>query len=250
MGDFSVNRFIRTTIVLTCIGLIAAVARADWKPAPAPLMTRWGKQVTPDKVLPEYPRPQLVRSEWLNLNGLWDYAITPKGAAKPEKWDGQILLPFCIESALSGVGKHVTPDQNLWYRRKIEAPAGWPPCRVLLHFQAVDWEATVFVNGRQLGTHRGMSEPFTFDITDALKDRKGELIVRVWDPTDTASQPRGKQVSKPSGIWYTPVTGIWQTVWMEPVPDPRPGTMYVKNIRLTPDVDKGEVEVLDRKSVV
>src|SRR5262245_1133623 len=216
---------------------------ADWKPAPAPLMTKWGKVVTPDNAWKEYPRPQLVRPDWQNLNGLWEYAITDKGAAKPEKWDGQVLVPFCVESALSGVGKTVTKDQYLGYRRAIEVPAGWKGKRVLLHFQAVEREATVFVKGKELGTHRGMSDPFSFDVTDALKDGKGELVVRVWDPTDDGAQPRGKQVKKPGGIWYTPVTGIWQTVWMEPVQNPGPGTLYVKNVRFTPDVDKKEVEV-------
>ena len=194
---------------------------AEWKAAPSPLMTKWGKQVTPDNAWREYPRPQLVRKDWQNLNGLWDYAITKKGAAKPEKWDGKILVPFCDESALSGVGKSVLPDQNLWYHRTVEVPADWKGRRVLLHFDAVDWEATVFVNGKELGTHRGGSDPFSFDITDALKAGANELVVRVWDPTDTGSQPRGKQKLKPGGIWYTPVTGIWQTVWMEPVAEGR-----------------------------
>src|SRR5688572_16897298 len=212
---------------------------ADWKPAATPLMTKWGKAVTPDNAWKEYPRPQLVRKDWLNLNGLWDYAITPKGAAKPEKWDGQILVPFCVESALSGVGKTVTKDQNLWYRRTVEVPAGWKGKRALLHFQAVDWEATVFVNGKELGTHRGMSDPFSFDVTDALKPGVNELVVRVWDPTDDGAQPRGKQVRRPGGIWYTPVTGIWQTVWMEPV---RP--VHIRSVRFTPDIDKSEVECL------
>jgi hypothetical protein len=210
---------------------------ADWKPAPAPLMTKWGKQVTPQNAWQEYPRPQLVRKDWVNLNGLWDYAITPKDGPRPEKSDGQILVPFAIESALSGVGKHPSKDQLLWYRRTVEVPPGWMGKRVLLHFEAVDWEATVFVNGKEIGTHRGMSDPFSFDITDALKDGKGEVVVRVWDPTDAAAQPRGKQVSKPGGIWYTPVTGIWQTVWMEPVPEG-----YVRSVRFTPNIETGEVE--------
>jgi hypothetical protein len=237
------SRFLTALVLLL---LPVAASAADWKPAPAPLMTKWGKQVTPENAWKDYPRPQLVRPDWLNLNGLWDYAITAKDAAKPEKWDGQILVPFCVESALSGVGKHVTKDQHLWYRRTVEVPAAWraAPRRILLHFQAVDWEATVFVNGKELVTHKGGSDPFSLDITAALKDGKGELVVRVWDPTDAGAQPRGKQVSKPGGIWYTPVTGIWQTVWLEPVPDPGPGTMYVKSVRFTPDVDKGEVEVL------
>jgi hypothetical protein len=227
----------RLTILFTALLVVPCFA-ADWKPAAAPLMTKWGKLVTPENAWKEYPRPQLVRTEWTNLNGLWDYAITDKDAKRPEKWDGQILVPFCVESALSGVGKGVTKDQNLWYRRAIEVPAGWNRRRVLLNFQGVDWEATVFVNGKELGTHRGMSDPFSFDITDALKDGKGELIVRVWDPTDDGAQPRGKQVKKPGGIWYTPVTGIWQSVWMEPV-----YPWHLTRLGITPDVDKGEVTI-------
>jgi hypothetical protein len=226
----------RCLSVLALLAAPAVVSAADWKPAETPLMTRWGKAVTPDNAWREYPRPQLVRKDWQNLNGLWDYAITPKGAARPEKWDGQILVPFAVEAALSGVGKRVNPDQNLWYRRAVEVPAGWKGKRVLLHFGAVDFEATVWVNGRELGTHKGMSDPFSFDITDALADGKGEVVVRVWDPTDTASQPRGKQVTKPGGIWYTPVTGIWQTVWMEPVPESR-----ITGLVATPNIQTGEV---------
>jgi hypothetical protein len=218
--------------------LVGTASAAEWKPAAAPLMTKWGKQVAPENVWKEYPRPQMVRKDWQSLNGLWDYAITPKDGEKPQKSDGQILVPFCIESALSGVGKHVTADQLLWYRRSFEVPTGWKGKRILLHFQAVDWETTVFVNGKELPVHRGGFDPFEFDITDALKDGSNELIVKVWDPTDTAAQPRGKQVSKPGGIWYTPVTGIWQTVWLEPVEQ----DAHIRAVRVTPDVDKGEVE--------
>jgi hypothetical protein len=228
---------LRPLLAVLALLPLAGPTRADWKPAEAPLMTRWGKQVTPENAWQVYPRPQLVRNEWANLNGLWDYAITPKDDPKPEKWDGKILVPFAIESALSGVGKRVSKDQNLWYRRTIEVPAGWKGKRVLLNFEGVDWEATVWVNGTELGTHRGMSDPFSFDITDALKDGRGELLVRVWDPTDEGSQPRGKQVRKPHGIWYTPVTGIWQTVWLEPVSDG-----HITRVSAVPDVDKGEVE--------
>ncbi|MBX3399385.1 MAG: beta-galactosidase [Gemmataceae bacterium] len=217
--------------------LFAGVASAaDWKPAATPLMTKWGKQITPDKTpWNEYPRPQLVRKEWQNLNGLWDYAITDKGAKPPTQWDGKILVPFCIESALSGVGKHPTEKQELWYRRDIDA-SKWANNRVILHFGAVDWEATVFVNGKEVGVHRGGFDPFSFDITDSLKDGKGELVLRVWDPTDTGSQPLGKQIRNPHGIWYTPVTGIWQTVWMEPVKE-----SAIQQINCLPDIDKKEV---------
>ena len=233
----SLSRF---PFTLLFFAMSASAFAADWKPASTPLMTKWGKQVTPANAWREYPRPQLVRKDWHNLNGLWDYAIVAKDAAKPEKWDGQILVPFCPESALSGVGKSVTKDQNLWYRRTVEVPAGWKGKRVLLHFGAVDWEATVSVNGKEFATHRGGSDPFSFDITYALKQGQNELLVKVWDPTDDGAQPRGKQVKKPGGIWYTPVTGIWQTVWMEPVFE----HMHVTVVRFTPDIDKEEVEVI------
>ena len=219
--------------------LAASAHAAEWKPAPSPLMTKWGKKITPANAWQEYPRPQLVRKDWQNLNGLWDYAITKKDVPKPEKWDGEILVPFCAESALSGVGKAVSPEQNLWYRRTVEVPEGWKGKRVLLHFGAVDWEAVVSVNGKELGTHKGGSDPFSFDITDALKAGKNELVVKVWDPSDTGSQPRGKQKLKPESIWYTPVTGIWQTVWMEPVND-----RWIKSVKVDVDYQKGQIEVI------
>lgn len=224
---------------LVALLFAGVVSAADWKPAPAPLMTKWGKQISPDKTpWNEYPRPQLVRKDWKNLNGLWDYAITDKGNTPGSQWDGKILVPFCIESALSGVGKHPTEKQELWYRRDIDASA-WKGQRVILHFGAVDWATTVFVNGKVVGGHEGGFDPFSFDITDALKDGKGELLLKVWDPTDTGSQPLGKQIRNPHGIWYTPVSGIWQTVWMEPV-----GETHIVSVNFTPDIDKGEVEVL------
>jgi hypothetical protein len=198
---------------------IAQETKPAWKPASAPLMTKWGKEVSPAKTpWPEYPRPQLVREKWQNLNGLWSYAVVDKGAAKPTTWDGEILVPFCIESALSGVGKRVSGKQELWYRREVEIPADWKEQNVVLHFGAVDFESTVYVNGAEVGFHRGGNNPFSYDITKSLKPgAKNELLVKVWDPTDEGSQPRGKQIRNPHGIWYTPVTGIWQTVWMEPV---------------------------------
>ncbi len=207
-------------------------ARAEWKPAPAPLMTRWAKDVNPDAVLPEYPRPQMVRPQWQNLNGLWDYAITPRASEKPAAFDGQILVPFAVESALSGVGKRVGAKNHLWYRRSI-TPAVKAGQRLLLHFGAVDWHATVFVNGKQVGEHKGGYDPFSFDITDALTGSgPQELVVRVWDPTNDGPQPRGKQVNNPGSIWYTPVSGIWQTVWLETVP-----AAHIAGLKIVPDVD-------------
>lgn len=215
-------------------------ATDEWQPAQGQLLTRWAKDVQPDRVWPEYPRPQLVRREWHNLNGLWDYAITAiESDSAPRQYDGKILVPFCIESALSGVKKPVTPAQALWYHRTFEVPGAWSRDRVLLHFGAVDWEARVWVNDRPLGTHRGGYTPFTCDITDALApDGPQKLVVKVVDPTDQGWQPRGKQVLKPEGIWYTAVTGIWQTVWLEPVP-----ASYVRALEIVPDVDRSTLGV-------
>lgn len=198
----TITRFLLFAFVL-------ALPLSAWERAPSPLETRWAAEVSPDNALPEYPRPQLRRDEWLNLNGLWDYAVVDRGAAEPTAWDGEILVPFAIESGLSGVKKAVTPDHALWYRRTIEVPAGWRSQRTLLHFGAVDWQAEVWLNGVRLGEHRGGYVPFSFDLTPALiRGPQQKLVVRVWDPTDTGDQPRGKQVLEPKGIWCTAVTGI------------------------------------------
>jgi hypothetical protein len=206
---------------------------AQWKiPENAPLLTRWAKTVTTANVLGEYPRPQMVRDRWMSLNGLWQYAEAKEGEAPPVNKDfgGSILVPFPIESALSGVMKHV---ERLWYRRTFEVPSKWKTDRVLLHSGAVDWEAMVFVNGVKVGEHRGGYDPFDFDITDALsRTAEQEIIVGVFDPTDGGDQPRGKQVLKPHGIWYTPTTGIWQTVWLEPVP-----ALHISGLVSVPQVD-------------
>jgi beta-galactosidase/beta-glucuronidase len=204
-------------------------------------MTRWARDVNPGRPHPEYPRPQMVRERWLNLNGVWEFAFADKAEPAPTGKDlpEHILVPFPVESALSGVMKHA---EHLWYRQLFSVPKDWDGQRVLLHFGAVDWEATVWVNGKEIGNHQGGYDAFSFDITDALKPNgptgKQELIVGVWDPTDKGTQPRGKQVIKPQGIWYTPTTGIWQTVWLEPVP--RAG---IERIKIVPDVENGNVLV-------
>ena len=221
----------RPTFALSILCL-PALFGADWKLAESPLITPWTSQVTPAHALPEYPRPQMVRKDWINLNGLWDYAIQPQSASQPAKFDGSILVPFPVESALSGVRKPVKPDERLWYRRKFTAP-NLKGKRLLLHFGAVDWRAEVTVNGKPVGTHEGGYDPFTFDITPALKSKgPQEVVVAVWDPSDSGPQPRGKQVLEPNNIWYTAVSGIWQTVWLEPVPE-----HYISGLVLTPDLD-------------
>lgn len=221
-------------VAITCVIAPATTTlAADWKPAESTLMTRWAKDVSPENVHPEYPRPQMVRKDWLNLNGLWDYAIRAKGDPQPKELDGKILVPFPVESALSGVKKRVTSDDRLWYRRTFAVPEFAKGKRLLVHFQAVDWHAQVSINGRQVGEHKGGYDPFTFDITDALTDAaEQEIVVSVWDPTNKGPQPRGKQVLEPRGIWYTAVTGIWQTVWLEAVPE-----THLKSLRIVPDLD-------------
>lgn len=219
--------------LMTAAALLAALtAAAQWKPAGDRIKTSWGERLDPTNVLPEYPRPQMVRTEWQNLNGLWNYAIRPAGEL-PGAWDGEILVPFAAESSLSGVGRRVGAEQELWYERTFTVPAKWSGRRVLLHFGAVDWRTDVWVNGVSLGRHEGGFTPFEFDITPALQKGVNTLRVRVWDPTDAGTQPRGKQVYIPSGIWYTPVTGIWQTVWLEAVPQ-----QYIRSVVATPDLDR------------
>jgi len=202
-------------------------------------MTRWAKEVSPENAHGEYPRPQMAREEWKNLNGLWDYAIRPRVNAEPGNFDGKILVPFPVESALSGVMQRVSPEQRVWYQRAVTVPKEWSGNRVLLHFEAVDWEATVSIDGRTIGTHRGGYSPFTFDVTDSLPPGSThQLTVAVWDPSDAGTQPCGKQHNKPEEIWYTPSTGIWQTVWLEFVPQ-----TYVQDVRLQHDVAKHQVTI-------
>jgi len=229
------------TFLLTLFAVSYSLAQAQWKPVEGKIMTDWATKVDPGKPLNDYPRPQLTRESWVNLNGLWQYTIVPvaEGAVVPADTEGNILVPFAVESALSGVGKTVGKDNVLWYKHTIDVPSSLRKGRVLLHFGAVDWATEVYINGAKVGEHKGGYDPFSFDITNALKKgTKQEVAVRVWDPSDDGPQPRGKQIKDPHGIWYTPVTGIWQTVWLEPVPE-----TYIVSTRQTPDIDKGTLSL-------
>lgn len=234
---------IRYVISLAVFLWVSTPAFSQWKPAGKRIKTVWAEKIDVGRVLPEYPRPIMKRAAWQNLNGLWDYAITPAGSPSPGRYDGEILVPFAVESSLSGVGKPLGEKNELWYRRTFTVPAAWGKQKVLLHFGAVDWRTDVWVNNVKVGVHEGGFTPFSFDITPAMKKGVNELTVRVWDPTDKGPQPRGKQVSQPGGIWYTPVSGIWQTVWLEPVP-----RRYITDIRTTPDIDKQVIKVKVNKN--
>jgi beta-galactosidase/beta-glucuronidase len=228
------NRLTAAALLLAC-----SLQAQDWKPAGDRIKTEWAARIDPKAPLPEYPRPQMVRDAWQNLNGLWDYALKPAGSNVPSSFDGKILVPYPVESSLSGVMKTVGEKQELWYHRTFNIPAGWKGKDVVLHFGAVDWKADVWVNDVKIGSHVGGYTPFSFDITPWLsKAGTQKLVVRVWDPTDKGYQPRGKQVADPRGIWYTAVTGIWQTVWLEPV-----APAHVKSLRITPNIDGGNLTV-------
>lgn len=228
----------RTKLIVFLFLLANFSMHAQWQPAGDKLKTRWASEIDVNNVLPEYPRPIMERDEWQNLNGLWKYAIQPVGKPKPANFDGDILVPFAVESSLSGVQKRVGDNNELWYQREFTVPSKWRNNKVLLHFGAVDWKTDVWVNGTKVGQHTGGYTPFSFDITPALTSGNNTLVVKVWDPTDQGYQPRGKQINKPHGIWYTPVSGIWQTVWLEPVPE-----THIENLRITPDIDKNILSV-------
>jgi hypothetical protein len=221
---------------VACILAFLASARADepgdWRPGQSPLMSRWAAEVGPTNALPEYPRPQLARTDWLNLNGLWDYAVTPDSVSNAPTPVGKILVPFPLESALSGVMTHLDEHSKLWYRRHFFVPVSWRGRKIRLHFGAVDWRCQVSVNGHAIGRHQGGYDAFAFDITDALTWQGSEEVsVCVMDPTE-GDQPRGKQSRNPDGIFYTSTSGIWQTVWLEPVPK-----ICIDRLKTTPDVD-------------
>ena len=212
---------------------VAAFAQ-KWAPVGENIKSPWAAEVDPAAPLPEYPRPQMVRADWMNLNGLWNYAIT-EASAETFAAEGKILVPFAVESSLSGVGRKITKDNALWYERQFVLPKTWKGKNVLLHFGAVDWQAEVFVNGVLVGEHKGGYDPFSFDITPFLKKSgKQTLKVKVMDATDNSLQPRGKQCFINRSIWYTPVSGIWQTVWLEPV-----AAAHIENYYVVSDIDNG-----------
>lgn len=203
------------------------------------MSTPWTEEVNPDKLFPQYPRPQMTRNNWVNLNGYWEYTIQPKETKAPKDYEGEILVPFPVESKLSEVKQLVGDENYLWYKKEFKSSQINANEKLLLHFGAVDWEATIFINGKEVGTHRGGYDPFSFDISKYLKKNgEQEMIVRVWDPTSDGMQARGKQLNDPRGIWYTPVTGIWQTVWLETVPE-----NFIKHLKITPDVDNRKAKV-------
>ncbi len=218
--------------------LVCAPGFAQWSPVENTMLTRWGKEVTPENAWQEYPRPQFVRESWTNLNGLWDYKVTSEAnKAAPKTFDGKILVPYAIESALSGVGHLLDPKEVLWYRRSFSHKPR-PGHRTRLNFEAVDYDCEVFVNGKSVGKHVGSSDPFSFDITDAVEQGDNELVVRVIDKT-APLQTLGKQTLKPRGIYYTRVSGIWQTVWLEQIPDRR-----IKSVKMKPRLGEGTLRVL------
>ena len=225
------------------LGGLSGAPAQEWKPAAGRLMSRFAKDVSPRAPLPEYPRPQMTRKDWLSLNGLWSYGLGEAASdSMPSDMSGRILVPYPYESALSGVGKPSVPTKRLWYRRTFAVPPAWKGRRVLLHFGAVNYEATVRVNGRTVGAHRGGFDAFSFDVTPHLKPGRNELVVSAANPLRIDvpdAQVVGKQRLKPGGIFYTAATGIWQTVWLEPVPEAR----HIHRLKITPDINASTVRV-------
>ena len=210
----------------------------NWHPVGTRIKTKWGNNLKPENVWQEYPRPQLERKDWLNLNGIWHYSITDIGSKKPEKFDQNILVPFCLESSLSGVMKPLNETQILWYYKEFEIPKKWKDKNIIIHFNAVDWKSELYINDDKIGEHYGGYSEFNFDITKNLKTGKNKIILKVWDPSDTGYQPIGKQCLDPKVIWYTSISGIWQTVWLEPV-----NKQYIKKLEINNNYDNKEIKI-------
>lgn len=232
-------RHIALFIIISMIAGPYILAQDSWTMQTEKITSQWAQEVNPDNAWEVYPRPQLQRMDWINLNGLWDYTIQNSTDDVPSDYLGKILVPYPVESALSGVNRRLSQRQKLWYKRNVSIPKKWKNKKILIHFGAVDWEATVYVNGIEVGSHQGGYDPFSFDISHALKPgNEQEIIVEVWDPTSHGTQARGKQIAKPHAIWYTPVSGIWQTVWIEPVE-----THSIASLRVTPDIDANQIRI-------
>lgn len=225
-------------LILLGVILCSMNLYSQWKPAGDKIKTSWADKIDIRNVLPEYPRPIMERKDWINLNGLWNYAVLPAGDREPENYTGKILVPFAIESSLSGVQKTLGKENELWYNREFTVPGSWKNKDILLHFGAVDWKAEIYINDIKIGTHTGGFTPFYFNITPYLTSGNQKLTVKVWDPASDSYQPRGKQVTNPEGIWYSPVSGIWQTVWLEPV-----NNKYITSVVSVPDIDKNTLKV-------
>lgn len=215
----------------------AAVGGMPWQSKQSPLMTDWSQQVDPTNVLPEYPRPQMVRSKWMNLNGVWQFqtGVTNDAVPTGSNLAGVILVPFPMESALSGVMQYYPFS---WYRRTFTIPNDWSGQRIILHLDAVNWRSQIYINGQSVGTHTGGYDPFSYDITPYLNGGTNDLILRVYSPEDSVGEPRGKQTLYPAGILFTSASGIWQPVWLEPVP-----AISIGSIHLTPDLDNNRLLV-------
>jgi beta-galactosidase/beta-glucuronidase len=228
----------KSLLTVLCFYVFATWSSAQWQPAGDRLKTEWASTINPENVLSEYPRPIMERENWKNLNGLWDYAIAPEKESFPEA-QGKILVPFPIESSLSGVQKVVGPENALWYYHTFTIPADWKNDQILLHFGAVDWKSELWINDIKIGNHQGGYDHFSFNMSPFLKPFGIQKIaLKVWDPTNQGPQPVGKQTQNPRGIWYTAVTGIWQTVWLEPVP-----ASHIVRHQITPDIDRNEIMI-------
>ncbi|MBT7465877.1 MAG: beta-galactosidase [Bacteroidetes bacterium] len=232
---------VSSVFLLTALFFSCQTDSADlqWESKQAPIMSQWAQDVETDQPWDLYPRPIMERKNWTNLNGLWEYAITGIDDPRPEIMDGAILVPYPVESALSGVMKRIDKNNLLWYKRDLQISGRLKSQRLLIHFEAVDWHAKVWIDNKEIGEHKGGYSPFSFDISDYVNPGKEhELWISVWDPSTEGTQAVGKQNTNPSGIWYTPSSGIWQTVWLEKVPE-----SYIADYLATPDIDKKELRV-------